>query len=447
MTRAALSMMALGLVAAGGRAQSAFTGDAASKSGSARAGDVATSSELVASAGTTADAAPTLQPPGLAGPFPFGVWLQDPVQVINGKSVAQHYKEMGITDWMGMYLWPSEAHRYPGYNLHAAQALQANGFKVYAGEDLAAVAWNQANPQYAATFVGYVVGDEPDMTKAFVPAHHPVTFRANCQLMRQSDPGRILWSNFGKGFAKIPWPGYQAFPGPTIQDDHNKYTDFIDVASVSFYGITDPWEMPFYVGLWTYGKAIDNCRYYVDHNPANPGLPVWGFIESGNSFTANTGLYLTMPTELIRPAVWNMIVHGANGITYFAHHLYPGGINPTYPINVPAVGRAIRNTNLSITAFGAVLTTRTVPGTTVTTNSTVTVTALTKEFGGDTYIFAMGNGDTTHQYGQSLTATISLVTKGTTVEVIGESRELTIVDSSFTDDFGPYQLHIYRITQ
>ncbi|HEX5054779.1 MAG TPA: hypothetical protein VFZ65_23585 [Planctomycetota bacterium] len=395
-----------------------------------------------------AEAAPTGAPPSnLAGPFPFGVWLQDPMQTVGGESVAVLYRKLGINHWMGLYDWPSEVNRYPGYNLHAAQALSSNGFRVYAGEDQAAITWNLNHPQYANTFVGYVMGDEPDMTKQWVPANHPVAFRAACQLMRQNDPSRLLWANFGKGFAKIPWPGYQAFPGPTIQDDHNKYTDFLDIASVSFYGLTDPYEMPVYVGIWTYGRAIDNTRHYVDANPSNPGLPVWGFIETGSTFVSHTGRFEKMPADLIAPTVWNMIVHGATGITYFAHDINAKSIDPVFPLDHPHIGQAVQETNASVTAFGAVLVTPTVPGTTVTTNGNVTVTALTKQFEGDTYVFAMGDGNQAYQEGQSVDATISFVAAGTTVTELGESRNVPMVDSSFTDHFNPYQLRIYRISK
>lgn len=397
---------------------------------------------IAAAAPVGATSAP---PPSLRGPFPFGVWLQDPLRLVGGKTCAEHYRAMGITHWIGIYDWPSEALRYPGYNLQAAAELQRLGYRVYAGEDLAAVAWNAQNTQFAGTFVGYLVGDEPDMTKATVPTHHPDVFRANCQLIHELDPSRQLWANFGKGFAKIPWNGYQALPGPTIQDDHTKYTEFLDFASVDFYGNTDPYEFPNYCGSWTYGRAIDNTRHYVDASPVNPGIPVWGFVECGSSFANHTGLYPQMPVDLIRPTVWNLIVHGAEGVTYFAHHVTTAGMNPVYPIQNPAVAAAVRDTNRSVTTYGAVLARPTVPGTVVTSTGSVPVTALTKDLGRDTYVFAMGDGNAGHPSGSPVDATIALPTNGTVVEVLGESRTLPIVGSSFTDHFEPYELHVYRI--
>ena len=437
--RTAATAIAVALLAPATR----FDASTAAHAGACRGGGDAAPPPTIAS---TATRLPAIEPPpSLAGPFAFGVWLQDPLRIIKGKTTAEHYHKMGITHWVGIYDWPSEVLRYPGYNLQAAAELQRLGYRVFAGEDLTAVAWNEQNAQFADTFVGYLVGDEADMTKASIPSHHPNTFRANCQAVREADPTRALWANFGKGFAKIPWNGYQAFPGPTIQDDHNKFTEFLDFASVDFYGNTDPYEFPNYCGIWTYGRAIDNTRYYVDANPYNPGIPVWGFVECGSTFVNHTGLYPQMPRDLIQPTVWNLIVHGAQGITYFAHNVGPGSMNATYPIETPEVAAAIRATNASVTAYGAVLARPTVAGTTVTTSGSVPVTALTKDFGRDTYVFAMGDGNAAHRLGAAVDATIALPTYGAFVEVLGESRTLPIVDSSFTDHFGAYELHVYRI--
>ncbi|HUX51938.1 MAG TPA: hypothetical protein VMW73_14175, partial [Spirochaetia bacterium] len=86
--------------------------------------------------------------------FPVGVWLQDPIRTRNGVINAVNYKNIGVNMFIGLWGWPDESVKYPGYDLQAAQALQANGIKVIAGSDQTAVTWNNANPQYASTFIG-----------------------------------------------------------------------------------------------------------------------------------------------------------------------------------------------------------------------------------------------------------------------------------------------------
>ncbi|HUX50278.1 MAG TPA: hypothetical protein VMW73_05735, partial [Spirochaetia bacterium] len=86
--------------------------------------------------------------------YPVGVWLQDPIRTRNGVINAVNYKNIGVNMFIGLWGWPDESVKYPGYDLQAAQALQANGIKVIAGSDQTAVTWNNANPQYASTFIG-----------------------------------------------------------------------------------------------------------------------------------------------------------------------------------------------------------------------------------------------------------------------------------------------------
>jgi hypothetical protein len=72
-------------------------------------------------------------------------------------------------------------------------------------------------------------------------------------------------------------------------------------------------------------------------------------------------------------------------------------------------------------------------------NASVPVDIMTKNYKGINYIFAsaMRNSQTT--------ATFS-VNAGKKVEVFGEGRSLTIPNGKFTDDFGPYAVHLYKIT-
>ena len=381
----------------------------------------------------------------LQGDFPFGVWLQDPTHQIGGRTTAELYKEIGISHWMGIYLWPDETIRYPGYNVQAAELLQTYGYKVFAGQDQTAIDWNTDHPQFRDTYVGYLVGDEPDMTKFSNPEHYPPTWEAACQLLRTHDPTREVWANFGKGFAKNPWNGYQAHPGPTVQDDHNAFTHYLTLVSVDFYGLTDSYEAPNYCGIWTYGKAIDNTRDYVDANPQNPGLPVWGFVECAGPNSLGEGLYPSMPPELIQPTIWNLVVHGATGVIYFCHNYLGPNHSATYPLEHPEVGGVMWAAHRAVRAYGAVLATPTIPGTTVTTDGAVGVTALTKRFGGDTFVFAMAEGDVPHPYGQAVTATITPPSVGALVEVLNESRTVALTGGSFTDHFAPYELHVYRV--
>ncbi len=106
----------------------------------------------------------------------------------------------------------------------------------------------------------------------------------------------------------------------------------------------------------------------------------------------------------------------------------------------------MRAANESVMAFGSVLRSPTISGTTVTSSGAVPVIALTKKFNGSTYIFAMGDGNSTYRDGLAVDAelTISGETGSKSVEVLNESRTITMTDGKINDHFGPYQRHIYK---
>ncbi|HLZ38545.1 MAG TPA: hypothetical protein VKP64_12490 [Mycobacteriales bacterium] len=75
-----------------------------------------------------------------------------------------------------------------------------------------------------------------------------------------------------------------------------------------------------------------------------------------------------------------------------------------------------------------------------------TVTTLTKYLCGHAYVFAMSDGDAAHPRSGTTNATFTVDGLGdATVSVPEEGRSLRATGGRFTDSFGPYQWHIYRI--
>lgn len=380
--------------------------------------------------------------------FTFGVWMQDPGTIYNGKTNAQNYKDIGINTFLGLWAWPSEHNMYSGYAVDAMQALKDAGLIVYAGNDQAAVDWINARPEFADTIAGYILGDEPDMNKVNgAPGDQPDAWKAAGDALHAADPTRGIYANFGKGFALDPWAGYHVSPGSTRADDFAKYVSPLSVISSDFYGITDPWEGVAEHGVWTYGRAVQNTINYAGNRP------VWGLVEASAPWRddENAGpnrhqMYERMPPSLVMPIVWNMVVHGAQGIVYFCHDFSSSGLGYYAALREPGMPQAMMAANESVMAFGAVLKTASVPGTTVTTNGAVSVVALTKRFNGSTYIFAMGHGNSTYRHGLAVDAeiTVSGETGSKSVEVLNGSRTITMTNGRISDHFEPYQLHIYK---
>jgi len=380
----------------------------------------------------------------------FAVWLQSPETVYNGKTIAQNYKDIGINTFLGLWNWPSEYQMYPGYAVAAMQALKDADLRVYAGNDMAAVNWIKSHPEYAETFTGYLLGDEPDMFKCNYPADPsaiwamPDSWMALGNAIKAADPVRPIYANFGKGFALDPWVGYHVGPGPTQADDFAKYVAPLSVISSDYYGITDPWEPSSNHGIWTYGKAVKNTL------KSGSTRPVWGVLEASAPWSdaaSNNWMFQRMPPALVMPVVWNMVVNGAQGIVYFCHDFSPNSLGYYAALLEPGMPAAMKAANESVIAYGAVLKTPTIPGTTVTTSGGVEVVALTKKFNNDTYVFAMADGNSTYRNGLAVDAeiTISGETGVEIVEVLNESRTIIMTNGKFSDHFDPYEVHIYKI--
>lgn len=386
--------------------------------------------------------------------FNVGVWLQDPPKVRPGQSttVADEYAQLGVTHFMGIYQFPDESIRYPGYNAHAMQALADAGLRVYAGgERMDIIQWLADNMEYVHLFDGVLVGDEPDMTKAWYPHHHPDTWLEHTEDIRESlDAMGLthlgLYANFGKGIGKNPWIGYSAFPGPTIQDDHEKFFRHIDLFSVDVY-ITDPYENggpnP-YVGLWIYAESIKNTRMRMAE--VGKAGPVWGFVECGNAFSTIGGYKPVMDPRDMAAIVWLQVIAGAEGIIYFPQHRLqdpPQGVLPatdTYPLEEPYCRAVMRAVNMSLHMYEWVLV-----GEHGELESEVVdgmVLHTTRRVNNHRAVFAIGNGNALNPDG--VTSTFRFRADNP-VLVHNTGEVLEPVDGWVTDTIGPYKLRVYVI--
>ena len=394
---------------------------------------------------------PVVTPPTTttASAFTFGVWMQSPTRTRGGLTNAVNCKNIGINAFVGLWLWPTESWAYSGYSLLQANALKASGLKAYAGSDAAAVAWNAANPGFASTFVGYMLGDEADMNKvsgdaATAAAAQPDAWLAAGNVLVNSDPTRARYANFGKGFALDPWNGYHVTT--TQAADFAKYVGPTTVFSSDLYGITDPYEAIGTHGIWAYGRAVDNDRKYAGSRP------VWGFVEgsapfgaSGYAAGATNYIAQRMTAQYIAPAVWMSVVHGATGIVYFAHDFSSGAVEDGM-LAEPGMPAAVNAVDAAVASYSDVLMTPSLTGATAVSSGSVPVTLLVKSYGGSTYVFAMGDGNAANYLGQAVTAQISVpgAAAGTVVQVLSDGRSITLTGSSFSDHFNAYELHIYK---
>ena len=240
--------------------------------------------------------------------------------------------------------------------------------------------------------------------------------------------------------------------------------------SCDFYALTDPYPTPEYPGIWCYGRSTDNMLNWV-----NDLKPVWGIVETGDPWLADSGTNGTYPTNTqIAQAVWMMLIHGARGIIYFDHQFFATTLGPIdfsmlVSGNFPTVAAAVSALNTQIISLAPALNAPAIPGgvTVASSDTTQAPPADIYAFGqlympwgrgsgvqidttvrqpgdGFTYVFAIGGNPGTTTGTFTLSGTLGIT--GTTATVIGESRTVPISGLAFTDDFtGDYQYHLYQI--
>jgi hypothetical protein len=172
---------------------------------------------------------------------------------------------------------------------------------------------------------------------------------------------------------------------------------------------------------------------------------VYGFVEVTNQMTASEtsaeGIPVSAPSDAqIAGAVWSCLLYEARGIIYFVHDFNHSGSAHCLRDNIQGHAAAVGTLNAQITALAPVLNTQSYVHTF---NSTVKT--MLKSYGGYAYIFAMSEPQTTHSTA-SRTFTLPSGINGTTVEVLNESRSLSVSGGTFSDSFAAeYTCHIYKI--
>ena len=124
------------------------------------------------------------------------------------------------------------------------------------------------------------------------------------------------------------------------------------------------------------------------------------------------------------------IVHGAAGISYFCHQMMPD-FNETDCLDDPPTLAALTEINAQLLELAPLLNTQSFSLSPQSTNPSVPVHAVLKKRGSERYVFSvsMADGATTARF--ALTG----IGSPTSVEVIGEGRNLTPLGEFFEDAF------------
>ena len=352
-----------------------------------------------------------------AGFFSIGVFLQpittfDTWKARGVNTVVDYWPDPSQT----MAQWDTAAAQRGLYEIRAPQANPALDVNI---PNL--LAWSQP--------------DEPDWNQV-----NPATLAATYAALKKADPQRPVYINFAGSMALNPWiAGTGATYKAMIQS--------ADIVSNDIYPIA-AWNHPEWIDFsmplnpndpvnatgkrLNPGTAIDVLR------PWSGGKEQMAYIETSwqgplSQYASSTGV---TPGQM-RGEVWDAIIHGAKGITYFPQLVAGGSMVDNTP---PAVAAEITKQDAVIKSLAPVI----VSGNDATDN-TVTFTnplleGTWRTYGGQKYLFVLNMSSATLTGASISTAGLSGINQ---LQVVNESRIESLNQGTINDSFDPYQLHVY----
>ena len=359
-------------------------------------------------------------PPARADYFPIGVWLQSP-------SNAAKYRAAGINLYIGLWQGPTE---------EQLTALKAADMPVICEQNAVGLA-HKADP----TIVGWMHQDEPDNAqpvtdqatgkKGYGPCVPPARIVTDYARLRAADPTRPVLLNLGEGVANDEWIGRGA--GASLSD-YPQYVKGADIVSFDVYPVAGLGKPDGEDYLWYVAKGVTRLAGWTEGRET-----VWNYIEC-----THIGSDRKPTPGQVRSEVWMALIHGSHGLLYFVHEFQPKFNEHALLDDAPMLA-AVTGINRQVQALASVLNSPTVSqAATVHSSSEQTpIDLMVKRQGKATYLFAVGmrNGAVQGAF------TVPGLPKTARAEVIGEARTITVKGGKFSDAFGPYAVHLYRIQQ
>lgn len=358
--------------------------------------------------------APALRSPD--APFPIGVWLQNPRN-------ARRYQAAGINLYVGLWRGPTE---------EQLATLREAGMRVVCAQNAVGLA-HRDDPLIA----GWMHDDEPDNAQSLGPGQGygppilPEVIVRDYQRMRAADPSRPVLLNLGQGVA---WDDYI---GRGVRrrhpEDYPEYVRGADIVSFDIYPVVH--ESPAIAGRLEYvARGVERLRGWAGENRT-----VWNCIEC--THISNPKAKAT-PAQ-VRAEVWMSLIHGSQGLIYFVHQFQPS-FREAALLDDPAMLAAVTTLNHRIQALAPVLRQPSESGGFEVRSSApdAPVATLLKRHRNDRYLFAVNLRPVatraTFHLGESHTLS-------GTAEVLDEGRSLDVPEGRWSDDFGPYDVHLYHL--
>lgn len=378
-------------------------------------------------------------PPKDANYFPIATWLQP-------AKYGKQLQEAGVNLVIGIWNGPDEKALADFKALGMPVICAQNEVALKHKDDPIIVGWiYKDEPDNAQPVAGFWKNDEAAIRKAWPEANRtlaqwgtygppvpPKDIIAEYQKIVAADPTRPVYMNLGQGVAYNNYNGrgYRRYKS----EDYPEYIKGCDIVSFDLYAYTFP--NPEVKGkIWLVPFGVDNLRKWSGGRKV-----VWNFVETTQVYKdANKP-----PPGIVNAEVWMSIIHGSQGITYYAHGQgSDGGDSENALVSDKEMMAALKDINAQVKALAPVINSPTVEGGAVAqaTAPDAVVDCIAKKHGGATYVFAVGM--------RPIKTAAKFTVKGlpdAKVEVIGEKRSLDAKAGAFEDTFGPYEVHLYKIT-
>jgi hypothetical protein len=377
-------------------------------------------------------------PPRDANYFPIATWLQP------AKS-AKDLQAAGVNLVIGIWQGPTEKTLADFQAAGMSVICEQNEVGLAHKDDPLIVGWNQPDePDNAQTVAGYWKNDGNAIAAAWPEANRPLKewgtygppippkdIVAKYNRMVAADPTRPVFLNLGQGVAYFNYNGrgYRRYGA----DDYMEYVQGGDIVSFDLYAYSFT-SLDVRGKIWLVPFGVDNLRGWGRGQKI-----VWNFVEATQVYKEGP-----KPTPAItRAEVWMSIIHGSQGIIYYAHGQgSEGGDTENAMVSDKEMMAALKAINGQVKALAPAINSPVRLGAAATpADANVPVDVLAKRHGDAAYVFAacMRAAKT------KATITVAGLPTGVKVEVIDEKRELSAKDGAFEDDFGPFEVHLYKI--
>jgi hypothetical protein len=347
--------------------------------------------------------------------FPIAVWLQNPAK-------AAEYRAAGINLYVGLWRGPTE---------EQLATLKANGIRVICSQNSVGLQ-HKDDP----TIIAWMHGDEPDNAQAipgkkgYGPPILPARIAEDYQRMKKTDPSRPVLLNLGQGVA---WDQYI---GRGLRrnhpEDYPEYIQGCDIVSFDIYPAVH--DHAGVAGkLWFVADGVSRLRKWSGEKP------VWNCIECTHISNEKT----KATPDQVKAEVWMSLIRGSRGIIYFVHQFKPRFIEAALLVDAPMLAK-VTAINHQIQQLAPVLNSATIEGAvTVESSPDVPVEAMLKRHQKSRYIFAVAMRDAPTK----AKFQIQGAPQNARLEVLGENRQIECQAGSFSDDFKPWGVHLYRMDQ